>query len=830
MDIQQTLQNNIANGALSLAADVFPGPVQRAISDYLNGIAVPIGPDAQLTVSTDGAQLVLAMTPVTWTGAAGADGATLQIAGIDGYADAAITVGFTKTDDGGVQLALGATMGPVLTWPLSNIWPALLNRVPFTGLQLAQGQLTLTTSSAGSIDFTGSGALAYQGADLATGAVQVLYQAVQPAVLVGVVVPTWSPGSLWSALDDVTFQDSGLLFSTVPLADAQTLTQYNLISPADVPAIVAGNFTVSPGVTFFTSLNLDKFLAPLTHLLGESQVLALYANKDLSSTLTIQATYAASFQPSAKAIFEFEGFSLDWVLGSNYSLQATAKGIFSPPKSTEQLTLALTATIDPRQESIQLALSIDDWAKPFGYSQLTVNDLMASVTLGDQADGVTLGLAGDFSFTALAANGTPFTFEFGVGGAITDFETPTGLGFVLQPTSQGTKLTLSELVKGISTVDVSSVPPIAFIDEVLQVQNFDFAVVLANPIQVGSHTFEKGFTLLAEFDVLNQENVTLNLEFTTDDPAGFTAEADLAQPVSFGKVLLLCGYDETQGQPDHTVGPKLAVTSAGPQYFYLSAYVQLLDVLQAALYGNATDSLFVFSEQVQAGSPHGTDGTWAGDAIAVGLDPKQFTAEGAFAFDFGWQNVTLGPVDLFGEPLIPAETLPNFLLSAGLSLRVDGHAGTFLLTGELQFDFVGLQLNYGSPGDYQTIVSLALTDAPATLGGLKAQVWAWLQDHLQALLEAALNDVDTFKNWVQAQWDTLGLDATQVARVLDKTFGQASQDIADFLYEVGYSASAVYHALVDGLNWAVADATKLIQDLFSKGDCAPTTATHLIGH
>lgn len=847
IDIASTLKQNLIGDALSLASDVFPGPIQTALDYYLNGITIPIGSNGSLRVSGAGAAVTLQMDSVVFQGQATADKATLAVNGTGQYSDASVAVAFTK-QNGGVVVNLNAAMGQHLTWKISDLWPAVFSQAPFNDLALAQGTLALTTSGTSSIDFTGTGALAYQGTPLAFGALRVVYtgstsgnpDTSKLGILIGVVVPSWSPGSIWKPLNDVTFKQSGLLFSSLEEKDSSTLADLHLINGTDVPSVVDGSFKVAPGITFFTTLELDGFLGPLTNILGSGSTLALYANKDPKNTLTILAKFAAgNFKPSSDAIFEFEDFQLEWVIKTgSYDLTASANGKFFPPDgSVGGIDLSLSATIKPEIGDIQLGLSLDNWVHPFGYQKLTVIDFSIGVSLGASSEGVTISASGDFQFTV--ENGTK-TFEFGVAGEITDFEIVTGIAFLLKADGEGQEVSIGDLVEAITDVNVQDIPIIEVIDEILQVRNFDFAVVEADSLTIGDKTFEKGFTLDAEFDILQQEEVILNVEITgTGADEQFSGLAEMQQSVVFGDIFALCRYNPITKQPDCSAGPIVAVSSKGmviagvnngdPVYLYTSGYLRLLDVIKASLYGIATTSgMFQFSMSVQAGTPMGNNGVWAGREIWVGLDPKEFAFQAGFDFNFGWKNESIGPLKVFGVDLIPKISLPDFAISAGLGVDADGKAGTFQLSGEFTFDFLGLNINYGSPGNLKTIFSIDLGSAPQTLADIRDKVWNWLLENITSLLEDILNVVDKFISWVKSALSEVALVAAKVAQVLKDTFNQAVDAIGQALKDIGYAASEIYDALVNGLKVAVDVAEKVVNDLFAAaGKCAAATAAEV---
>lgn len=841
IDIKSTLQNNInSNNALALAADIFPGPIQTAINSYLNGITIPLGSAGSLSVSKSGANLALNMSPVAFTGTASADQATLKIAGTDQYADAFIEAKFTNKN-GAVAIDMNATMGQNLQWNMGSLWPSLFNSAPFNQVGFAKGTLALTTN--GSVKFTGTGTITYNSASFANGALVVLYKNGTQGLMMGVVVANWSPGSIWAPLRDVTFKQSGLLFSSMSADNSATLGDLGLINASQVPSIVDGKFKITPGVTFFTTLELKGFLGPLALFLGNNTTLALYANQDPSGKLTLMAKFGSEdFSPGA--LFQFDGFELDWVIAStsSYDLVASANGLFYPPdgSSPDGIGLSLAATIKPAGGDIDLSLSVNDWVHPFGYDKLTVKEFEIDISLGATSQGSTIGIMGDFQFTVTQKGGGTKSFEFGVAGEITDFTTVTGVAFLLKADSPGQKITLGDMMQAITSVEVYDIPVIEVIDEILQIGELAFAVVESDSLRIGDRTFNQGFTLNADFDILNQENVVIDVEVTgkgVDEE--FSGQAEMKQPVEFSKILTLCAYNGTTKQPDCTKGPQIAVSSKGvvvpgvnndqPVYFYASCYVQLFDIVRQSLYGIATtDGMFKFAQSVSAGTKAGDNGVWAGQEIWVGVDPKNYGFTAGFDFNFGWKNQSIGPLTVFGVDLIPAINLPDFSISAGLGVNVDGKALTFELLGEFSFSFLGIDLNFGGPGDLKSIFSINLGSAPETLAAIRAKIWQWLLDNIKSLLEGVLNVLDKFVAWVEDVGKQIGLAAAKIADILADTFNQTAQAIADVLKDIGYAASEVYNALVSVGKFALSEIEKVVDDLYTTAkNCAVDTAGKL---
>lgn len=841
INIKQTLEDNISSKkVLNLAAGLFPGIIQTAINYYLNGVTIPIGEDVSLTVKGGSADLKLEMQPVSLNAEASKDEATVTIKGTGEYADASITVTFKKVSDTDVSITLAAGMGNSLVWKLSDLWPELLDNAPFNEVGFTRGHLTLSVSTADEIDFFGNGTLSYKGDDLATGVVKIIYDGKTTAapdptkvsVLTGAVVNSWSPGTIWKPLDDVVFKESGLLFSSLPSTNSSTLTDLGLFVGDHVPSVVNGDFTVPAGISFFTTLELKKFLAPLTNVIGADATLALFANSDLSKKLQIIAKFTGgTFRPKPKAIFEFEGFDVEWDLdlGTSYALTASANGKFFPPDgSTGGIGLSLSSTIKPSEGDIDFKLAIDDWNHPFGYQKLIIKELAAIFTAGASAEGITIGLSGDFDFTPDDGH----SFEFGVAGEIADFEVPTGVAFLLKSDSPGQTISIGDLINGITSLDTSKIPGIDVINEILQIQNVDFAVVEGPSLTIGDKTFKKGFTADADFDILEQEEVIIDVNITGGPGSEqFDGLAELKEAVKFGKVFTLEAYDHDNKKPDPSKGPIFAVSSAGktfqgindgnPVYFYADGYMELLDIIQADLYGIATkDGLFEFIADVEEHAQFGNVGQWGGRSIAVGLNPQEYQFNAAFDFNFGWKNVSIGPLKIFDVDLIPKINFPDFAISAGLGIDVDGKALTFELLGEFTFDFLGLDINYGGPNDLKTIFKIDLKGAITKLSDVAAKIWDWLLANIVDLLKAAWTDLEKFVSWIGKNLSKLGLSIVNVAKAIWNGFTKSISDLVSALKQLAYSASEIFDALVHSLGLDFAEVTEAIDELFAKGGCS----------
>lgn len=852
-DIKKTLADNIKNEGLKLAKGVFPGVIETAMEYYLNGVTIPIGSAGSFKVTGSGAELQLEMSPVAFEGTATANEAKLKVKGTGDYADAYIMVTFTKLSANEVSIALDATMGDKLSWKLSDLWPGRLDHAPFNEVRFEKGQLSLKINADKKIDFGGTGDLYYKSDKLAAGAIRVVYNGkatggsddAKVGVLAGAVVAEWSPGSIWAPLKDVKFKQSGLLFSSLPEASAETLTDLKLFGDGTVPSIVTGDFEVTSGITFFTTLELDNLLKPLVSLIGENQTLALYANSDLKDKLTLMAKYGASkFKPGTDAIFEFEDFELEWDMeGSDYEIIASANGKFYPPDGSEGgIGLTLSSTIKPADGSIQLMLSIGDWVHPFGYSRLTVKEFYSAVALAATSGGVSVQLGGDFMFTTDDNK----NFEFGVAGEVLNFDAITGIAFLLKKSNDKNDLSIGDLINGITSVDTSVVPGMDFINDIIRIKYVDFAVVEGNSLHIGNKVFKKGFTAHASFDVLQQTQVLLDVEVAqTGSKQSFKGLAKMEKAVHIGDVFTLSAWNNEKKSPDLTRGPIIAVASDGMKidviaehlvrrdlnadkevYFYASGYLKVLDLIEEHLYGIATtDGMFEFSLKVTEGIQVGDSGTWGGYAITAGLNPDTYSCKCSFEFNFGWKNVSIGPLTVFGVDLIPNIPLPDFRIAAGLGILIEGNKGLFRLEGKFLFDLLGIHFAYGSEDEFKTIFEIDLSKAVTSLSGLKDMVWEWLKDNIADLFASVFNALSEFVDWVKKNAIAFALEVAKIAEAIYNGFKQTAEEIANILKGIGYAASEIFNALVDGLNVAVAEAEKIVDTVFETlKQCAVDTA------
>ncbi|MEM9556464.1 MAG: hypothetical protein AAGC60_19560 [Acidobacteriota bacterium] len=812
VDIKKTLEKNISEETLHLAQDSLPGPFQEALGDYLNGITLPLGESGYLKVAGGGAHLALEMSPVKLNAGASASQATVTVEGTGSAAGSSIKAGFAKQDSD-VVLTLDATMGDKLIWRIDELWPSILDRAPFTELTLAQGSLQLSYD-AGTIDFKGSGTLNYRGSALVSSAIRVVREkpaaeavaAPSIAFLAGVVVTRWSPGTLFRPLEVLTFKDSGLFFVSSSSAAAK-LT--DLVPAKEVPALLDSSFKLTEGVSFFTTLELTSGpVRPLREIFGEVD-LSLFANSSDAGDASILAHLAVDVTTKA---FKFAGLSLSWDLESEnqYSVTASTGGTFHI--SHEQtLTFSLAGSIQS-DGTLSFKLAIDDWKAPFGYKRLEVKNFYIDIEAGGGGGGVTLVLGGAFQFTSEGRD--PNTFVFGVAGAITDFEVPSGIAMSLEEGSPGQVLTLGEAIDGITTIEASRIPVIEIIDEILQIKKIEVWAVEVDHVVIGHKTYSKGFGFCGDVILLGEE-VVLAVDVEETAEPSFSGKAEMVEAIHFGDVLCL---ERSATEKDKGPLARLSskVSDEQPYYFFLSAHVGFLDAFAADLFAEATDDGFQFIYKVKVGDKH-PGGAWASRQISVLVDAKKLVFGASFSFDFGMHDVTLGPLVVDGIKLIPAVHLPNFDLGASFKIGADLDSLKFTLDAALKFEFLS------ADWDPSMSLTLDLGSAPATVSGLGEQALAWIEGHLEEIIGGVWKDFDRFLSWVRENFAVFANQAVELAQFIAQTFGKPADEVASALRTIGFDASQVTKALVDGLGIALDEAMSIVNDVF--GSCAATTAT-----
>ncbi len=815
MDILQTLENNASGGALNLAATVFGGPVQDAINLWLNGITLNLGNGVTLTVQPKDGQATLVANPVTITGTKSS--ATVTVQGTGQFSGASIKATFTDNGSNGVTVDVDVSSGSQLKWTVSSLWPAMLNSTVFQDLSIADVELDLTTTfknGIADIEFQGSATVEYKDQAAVSGLLRIVRATPDGgnaaaaaggptlAFLAGIVVPSWSPGSIWSPLSALTFLDSGAIFSSISTGDVPLSS---LLDPSKVPAITDPNFSIQTGLSFFTTLQLTTgSVQILQNFLPSTMALSLYANLATDGST---ATVMAAMLPFQKGLFTFTGLQLEWDMKSetDQTITLSAGGTFQVD-GDQSLTLTASASI-ASSGNATIKLALQDWQHPFGYQNLIVQDFEVDVILGTDG-GVTLELAGSFEF----GNTDVGQFTCTVGGAITDFEDPSALVFDLTNQTPDKPLTLGLLIDEITTVDTQNIPVIAMIDQVFQFQELGFWVVEVPEIVINGKTYYQGFGIAADFTIYG-EQVTLDVdvEEKTGSTPSFSGLAKLGSPLVFGSVLSLSAASDT------TLGPDLSVSSTGsPYYFYVDAQVAFLDVIQAELLGQATNDGFQFTYDVQAGQ-QGDQGDWLNNQVTVLLNASDLIFASSFAFEFAFKNVTLGPLSIQGILVIPFTTV-DLTVDAALSLGASVPQQQITLSGSLTFDFMATTWN---PSFDET---LSLGTALNTLKSVGHEIVGWIQNNAETMFGDVKNDLKAFLKFIAANFNSFELQFIDIAKILHRQFNAALDDVINMLYNLGYKASEIAQAVAKEFEMKLNDAVKEVDKILDGGGCPAITA------
>ncbi|GKT25356.1 hypothetical protein [Acidovorax sp. SUPP3334] len=832
--LQGALKSDAAGKVLQLAQDQFPGPIQTAIGDYLNGITLQLGPSASLKVDPaskqlevqariDGADLDLQAT---------ASGATLTLTSTQ-YTDAKVVLTFAKLDTG-VELTLDATMGASLQWPLQSLWPAELDWAPANQIAFANGQLKLGYASGSSVQFNGQGGLLYSGQPFLNAALSVQRTDQGAGILFGAVVQQWSPGSLWAPLSALTFRESGVVVSTIA-GQSGSLASLGLLSADDVPAIAA-DFDIAPGFVLFSSLQLTDSLAAIAQFMGDVSQLDLFATyaRD-SGDKTLKAVLKNSFSAKGNGVFEFDGFTLDWenpAQGSS-TVNATASGTFRPDGNT-QVALALTGSIIPSQGDLSLTLALQNWKQPFGLQTVTIVELQGTVTVGAEAAGVTLSAGGALKLQNPAK--PQYEFDVGFEVEVVDFEVPNGIAVWTQADQQPMQLSnvfdaAFALDFSPQTLDDDHQPEIAdvvrFLDEIISIKQFVFWFVEGAQLQkIGDRgPFPAGFGLQAEFSLLGQDDVQVlaTLAESADAKAGFSGYVLVQKAIAWGSVFALSGWDPTTSKPNGQ-GPMLAIAATPdgivvpqinggkPVRFYSSLYLKFLDVVEDHLYALATtDNQFQLDYAVQNGQPTGGCGAWAGDRITFMLSPQDKLLSASFGFNFGWNNIEWDGITLWGVTLVPKIQLPNFSVAAGLGFSAS--LQELVVTGYFDFSLFGLDLHLGDQGSPYTLVHVNVAGVIAQLKDVAGHLLTALKEEASALIQAVLSGLSAFVDWVKNQWRNFVNGLQLVGQILQDQFKQLGQDLAAMLQSLGALAAEVQQAMV-ALGYALEQVVDWLGDLF----------------
>jgi hypothetical protein len=599
----------------------------------------------------------------------------------------------------------------------------------------------------------------------------------------------WSPGDVWEPLRALTIEKVGLFLSSV----APTTTQLtNLVPTGAVPAALQSRFQLKAGVNLLASLRIDTgSVEVLRNIFSDTVRFDLFAALGQDGSAQVVARFDAD-QPIGAFVFNY--FELAWTRTSSATMEIDVKAAGSLTVADESLRYAVTGRVSS-DGSAALQLDVADWVHPFGYDRLVINRLGVSIALSPE--GVTIGLAGEFRFTTKDAK----DFLFAAAGSVTNFEAPSALAFLLRSDSPGQLLKVSEVIEGITTIDVTSLDtpagftPLAvqvrILDLFLQIRELCFWVVLADRVEIGGKRYTKGFGFRGDITLFGKP-VLLYAEVHQQERR-FAGRAELPEEVEIGNVLALRRPSGATTLPSATAtataqglepgkGPVLAVSSyidaEHPEYLYVAAEVALFDLITLDLYGRANDDGLTFSFDLRAG----TSGTaaWAQQHVDVLVSRERAHVRAGLSCGYGLKDVTLGGFDLFGIVTVPSVTLPDFRLAAALTVDAGLDPAVFALTAALGFTFMGLTVT----ADARLELDLALV--AKELDALGGALLDWVEQHLEDLLAAILDTAEQFASWVEDNLEALGEVAEEVARVLKEVYGKGQEAATDLLTAIGF--------------------------------------------
>lgn len=684
-------------------------------------------------------------------------------------------------------------------WNLGQAYSAL-NTFPFNSVVVTGGSLELdAVPGAGTVTLTATVTANFDGQSLNTAAGQGLLiieygpsgggggelaaGASSLGFLAGFLVTgAWQPLAKWPALSALTFTEGGLFVSTITQKD---LSAFDAIKPAFLPD------EIDPGLTFVASLALEGNLSTLADFFPSGTTLNLTGIIPQSSPSNVEliADLEAPIQQNS---FAFQKFELDWKLTSEVSITIIA--------GWEGLTLQGTLDFNYGGAEPSLNGSIyvgglakQPWAHPFGIPTLEINGF--GVSFGISAEGVTLGVEGDF---VIGTEGSPNAVTLELAGGILDFEVPAAILADLRAEDAGKTVTLPQLVQDfIPALDLSSVPllnGISFQQLSLWIVDSPFT----DPKTGKTYNPGIGATGNISFYSLNLDFAfTLSTNKTPVSVQGFGTLGKLVggtlQPFQLqigGFTLLqISGADGTGGASaciDTTASGYCndRCGTCGSQgvslsnaYFCLNGQVQLFNgVLKDSLCAVATKDAFEFFASFQF--------LGITEKFACVFNPAQgqFSASGSVGFSL--PNLTLGPWGC-----IPAITIP--LPSANACIA------------------------FGSQGGGTTVCD-GFTP-PATGAYFHIQVsftWGEVDFNIQIDLDLATVQ-QAFQQGDFGQWlvSWLGSNAEQVFAQFIKGGVDVAKTLAKLLYQAGV---ALVEATACVVKWFGEEIGKIVAEIFDE--------------
>lgn len=762
-DILNTLlkyvDNNAAGGHLNLPSVAFgSGGIQVAVSAFFAGEAF------QVTLS---APLSSGETNVKVSG----QGTNSPLSDLSVEAD------FSDGDDG-VDLSFQATVTP--DWTFSSAFPALQGTY-FDKLELASGSLTFNSAdSGGTLSLLGELSVSSGGTDLGTGFFEARHDDDGSGFLVGLVVPAaFSPGSLWPDLAKLfgflTFSNSGLVVSTI---EAKASDFPKLPMPS-LPG------TLKPGVTLFTSLELsgDGF-GFLKSLFDPPITLDLSGYVDPEAPL--ESTFSARLPGSAgHGVLTFNGFTLTldpaqttFTLSASATLTINGESVTLEGDGT--VIVAPTPTVD-------FSLQVEQWANPFGIQGLVIQEFGLNATVEDA--GLELGFLGEIEIGTSA----PFVLE--MGGSLVDFEEPGALVFALKDPDPGNPLTLSDLVKEFTSLNLDRVPLL----NGLAFKDLEFYVV-ADPAgswtAPNGETFPDGIGLVA--DVLFQ-SWELDLQIQIQWDKGVVASGSISEPITLLNVLTLSDATGAQGPSAAIDTSQLAGTAPAPSagigdaspYFSMSGAIQCLG-LSESFQGSVSDDGFDVNFSASLSS------LFTASFAARYARSQSFSgsARGSFDLDLDVPELTID-----GVSIIPAVHIDGPAASLDIAIALSTSGGSVSL--ELTF-------TWGS-FNFDVKFSLDAQQMKDALSNLWNHITAWIETNLRTFYQDVLKDMDAFVDAIKDGVLKLGQDAEYVAGALKAAFNTTAKEAAEALLRIGYLADDIVDALVKVFEISEAEAVGYVK-------------------
>jgi hypothetical protein len=700
----------------------------------------------------------------------------------------------------GDNVEMDLTVAAVGQWNLGQAW-SVLNTFPFSSVVITGGSVELdAVPGAGEVTLTATVTATFDGQSLNTAAAEGLLivqygpsdggggEAAAGSSSLGflagfLVTGAWQPFSKWPALQSLTFTEGGLFVSTITQKD---LSAFEAIKPAFLPD------EIDPGLTFLAALALQGNLATLADFFPAGTTLNLtgYIPKDTPSNVELTADLEAPVQQNS---FSFQQFLLDWKVTSEVSITVTAVW--------ESLTLKGSVDFNYGGAEPSLNGSIyvgglakEPWSHPFGIPTLEINGF--GVSFGLSAEGLTLGLEGDF---VIGTEGSPNAVTLELAGGILDFEVPAAILANLQPEDAGKTVTLPQLVQDfIPSLDLSSVPLLNGIS----FQQLSIWVVdspFTDP-KTGK-TYNPGIGATGNISFYD-----LNLDFaftlsTNTQPVKVQGYGSLGKLVGgqlqpwqlqVGGVTLLqiSGADGTGGASacvdttasgycnDHCGTCGQQGISLSNAYFCINGQVQLFGgLIKDSLCAVATQDAFEFFADFQF--------LGASEQFACVFNPAQGQFNASASVGFSLPNITLGPWGC-----IPAITIPLPSANACIAFGSQG-GGTTVCQGYTPpasgaFFHVQVQFTWGDV-DFNVQIDLNLADA-----------------------EQAFQQGD-FGQWL-VSW--LGSNAAQVFAQFVKGGIDIAKTLANLLYQAGVVLVDAIKCVAQFFGDIISDVAKFVGDIF----------------